>query len=273
MSAPPTFVHIGGQRCGSTWMYKCLQAHPEVYTSIPKEIHYFNGNRGKSDSWYLDHFKPSKTHKAWGEATPLYLSHVSKNESLPQELYRISPNCKIICCLRNPTYRAFSQWELWQSKKDSFKIAVENNYKNMLGKGVYINHIKRWKKVFPSDQILIQIHDEVLQNNKEAVRDAYDHIGVDKGFEPKWIDKNYNSPIAPESQKILKRVFGGRLVEKVKSSTFGDGVRRLMHKMKKIGGNSKVPVDVKKQLIEYYEPYNKELSQHIDKDLSHWNKT
>jgi len=46
----PDFYCIGSQRAATTWLYRSLQQHPEVFTPDIKEIHYF-------DSIYIDHHK------------------------------------------------------------------------------------------------------------------------------------------------------------------------------------------------------------------------
>lgn len=38
----PDFVGIGAQKAGSTWLYRNLRAHPEIWMPPRKEIHYFN---------------------------------------------------------------------------------------------------------------------------------------------------------------------------------------------------------------------------------------
>jgi hypothetical protein len=38
----PDFVGIGAQKAGTTWLYRNLQAHPEVWMPPIKELHYFD---------------------------------------------------------------------------------------------------------------------------------------------------------------------------------------------------------------------------------------
>lgn len=38
----PDFICIGAERAGSTWLYKNLKKHPEIWLSPVKEIHYFD---------------------------------------------------------------------------------------------------------------------------------------------------------------------------------------------------------------------------------------
>src|SRR5688572_28084454 len=37
----PHFLGIGAQRAASTWLYRCLRAHPRLWLPPIKELHYF----------------------------------------------------------------------------------------------------------------------------------------------------------------------------------------------------------------------------------------
>ncbi|WP_263840187.1 sulfotransferase domain-containing protein [Salinibacter sp.] len=269
---PPTFIHIGGQRCGTSWMFNCISEHPQVYTPEKKEIHYFDKKIEKSKDWYLQHFRPSKNHDAWGECTPEYLSWNEGNISVPKKVKEISPKCRIICCLRNPIERAYSQWEYWPGKKESFEKSIKNNYNNMLKKGLYARHLKRWLKYFDRKEILVQIHDEVLKDNKNAVKEVYSHIGVGEEFEPSWVGKNYNSVVMPGIQSFLKNMGMRYIIEIVKKSGMEKFIRRKVHEAKKYGKNEKIDKRLKDKLKKYYRKPNKELSKILEKDMDFWNE-
>ncbi len=48
MTLPPVdFLGIGAQKAGTTWLYRCLQRHPQIYLPRTKELHYFNRLTGR----------------------------------------------------------------------------------------------------------------------------------------------------------------------------------------------------------------------------------
>jgi Sulfotransferase family len=49
----PDFLGIGGARCGSTWLYCNLQAHPELWLPPVKELHYFTRSLDYQTPSYL----------------------------------------------------------------------------------------------------------------------------------------------------------------------------------------------------------------------------
>jgi len=38
----PTFLIIGCQKAGTSWLHKAIAQHPEIVVSTPKELHFFN---------------------------------------------------------------------------------------------------------------------------------------------------------------------------------------------------------------------------------------
>lgn len=40
----PTFIGIGTQKGGTTWLYHQLRQHPDIWMPLNKELHYFDRN-------------------------------------------------------------------------------------------------------------------------------------------------------------------------------------------------------------------------------------
>lgn len=112
----PAFLICGGQRCGTTSLYRALAAHPAVLKAVlHKGVHYFDVNYERGMSWYRGHF-PSQRHadrieERLGvpaqtfESSPYYMYH-------PQAAARIAadlPATKLVVLVRDPVERAYSQ--------------------------------------------------------------------------------------------------------------------------------------------------------------------
>ena len=53
----PSFVMIGGQRCGTTSLFRALMAHPQVVRpAFHKGINFFDLNYYRGMAWYRGHF-------------------------------------------------------------------------------------------------------------------------------------------------------------------------------------------------------------------------
>ncbi len=58
----PAFLVIGGQRCGTTSMYRTLSQHPAVLKAVlHKGVHYFDTDYDKGMAWYRAHFPLERT--------------------------------------------------------------------------------------------------------------------------------------------------------------------------------------------------------------------
>lgn len=104
----PDFIIIGVQKGGTTSLYSYLTQHPQIAPATQKEIHYFDFNFDKSTDWYCSHFSTSSEgeYLLAGEASPYYIFH----PQVPQRIYDLFPQVKIIALLRNPVERAISHY-------------------------------------------------------------------------------------------------------------------------------------------------------------------
>ena len=54
--ALPDAVIIGAQKCGTSSLHNYLTQHPGVIAPLRKEVHYFDLNYERGESWYRAHF-------------------------------------------------------------------------------------------------------------------------------------------------------------------------------------------------------------------------
>jgi hypothetical protein len=113
----PSFLICGGQRCGTTSMYRALAAHPAVRKAVRhKGVHYFDIAYRKGPGWYRGHFPTRRS--ADRQSSRVGVTTVHTFESSPYYLYhplaagRIAtdlPGVKLIVLIRDPVERAYSQ--------------------------------------------------------------------------------------------------------------------------------------------------------------------
>jgi len=113
--ALPTMLIAGGQRCGTTTLYKALSEHPSfVGPTLRKGVHYFDLNFDKSLDWYRAHFPTRSSVEAVqhrtgdpvvvGESSPYYMWH----PLAPDRIVRTLPGVRVVVLLRDPVERAYS---------------------------------------------------------------------------------------------------------------------------------------------------------------------
>lgn len=109
----PSFICIGGQRCGSTWLHHVLSAHPQVILS-PKESSFFNLRiRIEGIEWYKNLFKSTDSsansqlaNVVRGDITPTYCAMFPYEVELTKKLV---PDLKVLFIIRNPVDRMISK--------------------------------------------------------------------------------------------------------------------------------------------------------------------
>src|SRR5262249_22540694 len=105
---PPTFLCLGGQRCGTTWLYEALKRCPHVQVSADKEIDYFNRKILTEDlaSYERNFAGGAGAPAVRGELSPNYCMLKRPGVELIRRLY---PHLRLVLILRNPAERSASQ--------------------------------------------------------------------------------------------------------------------------------------------------------------------
>ncbi|MDI1460383.1 sulfotransferase domain-containing protein [Catellatospora sp. KI3] len=112
----PSFLICGGQRCGTTSLYRAMAAHPAVLKAVlHKGVHYFDTSYHRGLAWYQGHFPLRRTatrvERELGvpvqtfESSPYYLYHPHAAGRIARDL----PGVKLIVLVRDPVERAYSQ--------------------------------------------------------------------------------------------------------------------------------------------------------------------
>jgi hypothetical protein len=112
----PSFLICGGQRCGTTSLYRALAQHPAILKAVlHKGVHYFDTSYHRGMSWYRAHFPTRRTaekiEQRYGvpaqtfESSPYYMYHPQAAARIAQDL----PGTKLVVLVRDPVERAYSQ--------------------------------------------------------------------------------------------------------------------------------------------------------------------
>jgi hypothetical protein len=132
----PSFLIVGGARCGSTSMWIALNQHPAVFGPWKQEKHlnYFDDWYQRGMPWYQSHFplraRARRATRGAGlmpvafEATPDYMYHPLAPERIARDL----PGVKLLAMLRDPVERAGSQHAYQMAdghEKEPFEKALE----------------------------------------------------------------------------------------------------------------------------------------------------
>lgn len=200
----PTFLIIGAQKSGTSWLHRTLGHHDEVLTSAPKELRYFykQATYAQGRDWYRSHFAAAdEGYRALGESTPNYLwtsAHREDEWGDPREpeanrVFRhgmpervaadLGTDLRLVVMLREPVQRAISAFFHHLRKRphrlDRSRPFAENARQfGIVQMGFYAAHLERWLEVFPASRFLVLANEDVRANSAEATERVHRHLGV-----------------------------------------------------------------------------------------------
>jgi Sulfotransferase domain len=196
VKAPNLFI-IGAPRCGTTSLFAALKQHPDVYTSVLKEPHFYATDlpaqpHTLSDSDdYHRLFSAAGDQRYRAEASVWYLySH-----DAPALISKAHPDARIVLLLRNPVDMLVSLYDLYlrtgnegdtnpetaifrtcETRFSSTYFPFGLHYLRLLD---VITPLMRWRSFFPKNQLRVLIFEEMYAAPETGFRELCDWLGID----------------------------------------------------------------------------------------------
>lgn len=108
MTLPINFLYLGGDKCGSTWIYHILSRHPSVTLAHAKELFYFDRFYDKGAEWYVKQFPADPTGIRIGEICHDYLY---SEEALKRIAKDMPDDSRFLITVRDPVDRTVSHYK------------------------------------------------------------------------------------------------------------------------------------------------------------------
>ena len=133
-----------------------------------------------NDKRYLSFFENQKGFK--GEVTPSY--SILEKEDI-QKMYCLAPDAKLILLLRNPIYRAWSQFLHERRKMKDYetkKINIEEailflNSRDRILRSDYERMLENYLSVYPKSQLIIGFFDAITNHPHDLMHSIVKFIG------------------------------------------------------------------------------------------------
>jgi hypothetical protein len=156
---------LGPPRTGTTWLYRCLREHPQVFLPEIKQLHFFDRYFENGIEWYNKFFEGvRRRHGAIGEMTPDYLS----NEEACERIKAACKDMKFVIVYRDPVERAFSQYKVrMRSREYGYKESLSEALKEdsiLMKDSLYGSNVKRCIELFGEKNIYIANFDHMKMN-------------------------------------------------------------------------------------------------------------
>lgn len=201
-----SFLCIGAQKAGTTWLHEMLRKIPGLGLPSQKELHFWDWHRRKGLGWYSRQFPPSAN--AYGEITPCYMALPDRDI---REIQKLFPKVRILFLARDLVDRAWSAltmelrnhargWDPGQfrGREESLDPQTRNRieqesdperqtdayfmerlkHSTHTQRSDYAGAIRKWLEHFPKDQFLIVNYKDVADDPKGLLIGVLAHIQV-----------------------------------------------------------------------------------------------
>lgn len=227
----PDFLVIGAQKAGTTALYAYLRWHPGITGPSWKEVSFFDRHWWRGEAWYRGQFPLRPKGRLLGEASPSYLFH----PLAPGRVRSLVPDVTLVALLRNPVDRAYShyQHEVALGREPlSFEDALAAEEERTRGeverlvadprafsrawwdhtyvaRGRYAEQLERWLDVFPREQLLVLLSEELGEKPGETYASVLAFLGAAphslEGY-PRVFEREY-APMRPATRAALAETF------------------------------------------------------------------
>ncbi|MBT4519760.1 MAG: hypothetical protein HOC23_07125 [Halieaceae bacterium] len=249
----PCFFLVGEPKSGTTALYDFLRQHPSIFLPEKKENGFFCKDlQGEADKRpdatkeklemrsvddYLRQYQEMGDHQIAGDGSTLNLF----SETAAKEIAKLNADAKIIAIFREPVdfLKSYQQYAVFRMIEDNISLeesirleASRKEGKNIpdilavpselyyTSRAKYADHLSRYLKVFPKNQILVIIYDDFVASNSRVYKQVLEFLCVDSSHKPVFSQHNRS--------KVLKSRMVAMLIYK---SSIGTMLRKISPKL------------------------------------------
>jgi hypothetical protein len=288
----PNFIVIGAAKAGTTALYWYLAEHPQVFMSRVKETNFFAygvdrdgkllwGNPDvhrfpvKTLAEYEALFADAGSAAAVGEASTMYL----ECPQAPDRIRALIPAARIVCGLRHPVDRAYSDYQMYLRNRgrqldpvrdlsaDAVWARPDSHWMRI---GRYHPQLARYYETFPGEQIHVFVFDDMKRDIRGVLGLLYRFIQVDPAFEPDF-DTPHNvggMPASPLLERVLTKSPLKTALEPWIPRGAASWLRRL--RTRTLRQAPPLPAELRRHLAGHFREDIGRTSQLIGRSLDHW---
>ncbi len=291
----PNFFIVGAPKCGTSSLHDYLRQHPDVFMPERKEPKYYGRDLQFDPSWcvrdrdeYLALFADAGSARRIGEASVYYLY----SRQAAEEIHRDYPDAKILIMLRDPAEMVFSLHGqfLWNCHEDivDFEEAFAAQDDRKQGRrlppdavfpqglyysdiAAYTEQVRRYQEIFPSDQVLVLIFDDLVRDPAAVYRQVLEFLDL-PWFEASFRQVNPAKPVLMRqlNRFILQSPRLHALVSAALPASLRDRIRQALPRLMPGPRPPKLTPATRARLAEHFRPEIERLGALLDRDLSHW---
>lgn len=272
----PSFIVVGPPRTGTTWIHEVLHRHATL-PGPTKETRFFDLHFARGLKWYLSHFRKANEGCPLGEVAPTYFG----SEQARERIAKTIPDVKLVFIFRNPVQRLVSLYRLKRAygmHEWTLDEALERD-PEMLESSLYATNLRKWQSAFPSQQLLINLFDDLSSNPQAFVDRLANFLNIPHfQLAEKQLKQVYSSTKMTEPKSYLATRAATAMADWCKARKLDSivaGVRDSSLIRLFLGGGApfpEIPAETMHKLWLSSLGETEELEGLLDRDLSHWKK-
>jgi hypothetical protein len=235
-----SFLCIGAQKAGTTWLYHMLRKFDKLSLPSQKELHFFDWHRTKGLGWYSRQFDLQSSGKLLGEITPDY---AILSQDKIREIRFLFPTVKVVFIARDIVDRAWSAllMELRTSALglEAGEFPTDENNMSRLERDKYLKEadpdrysddyflerlkhsthslrndyatsLRSWLSIFPKEQLLILNYSDISSRPRELIDSVVKFIGLNSddaengSITEDDLKKRYNTTMDPNLKRPIR---------------------------------------------------------------------
>jgi len=200
----PNFLVLGPPRTGTTWLFRCIYHHPQIYVPEVKEIHYFDERYGRGVEWYRSFFRNVPDSAiATGDLTPSYCAHLEAPARVRETL---GDRIKLFVVFRDPVERAFSEYRMKRGAgrlRGSFLEALQTD-RALVENSLYAKNLQRFRDYFADDRLYLLSYRLLNENPLRYISEFLGALGVGIEYRQEVLQQRINEGL---SEVRLRRLY------------------------------------------------------------------
>lgn len=234
----PSFLVLGGQRCGTTTIFQSLADHPQVLRPpVEKGTDYYSLHHDRGLDWYRGHFPlrrvaelvtPRDVDPVAFEACTYYLFHPLAAERIAEDF----PDMRLVAMLRDPVIRAWSAYKHELARgfetEPDFRRALDLEPERLAGevermirepgyasfahrhhayltRGQYVEQLERVFDHFPREQVHVMDSEAFFAHPADEFGALLDFLGL-AAWQPDRFEQLNARPSAPMPAAVRRRL-------------------------------------------------------------------